>query len=357
MDKSHYPFLTKSNVIHLDSSATFPLHTRVINAVNKAMSETLGAPGKASYTSSQIVTEQTNAMRQQVADFIGADESEIFFAASATDAVKFLAAEWAVGTSILYSPEDHSRIVAEIKSKAGTIYPITYRSDGEYDYEQMKDNDASVAFVSRLHHVYGSYNYIDRIRKVLPDAKLVVDASQSISRERTNVKSNDVDALFFSSQKVGGIAGIGVLYIAKKHHTDLNLSRIEPNTIPFIPLVSMAEALKILSEQNLASTSVLLAHVTTMLIDGLQRNQNLVFSKGPAYPEYRCYGSGIISFSIKGYASHDIAMILEEHGIQVRAGDHCLDPNSADQDLVRISVHAFNEDEDIKKVIELIQKL
>lgn len=357
MNKESYPSLIQNKVIHLDASAVFPLHEKVIESVNEAMRSTLGTPGKATYPSSIKVTNHTEVIRKQIADFIGANTSEIFLVSSATDAIKTIMKTWVRGASILYSPEDHSRIVMELKKYSEDTKELRYLENGEYDYSTLKSINADFAIVSSMHHMYGSTNDLSIVREYLPTTKIIVDASQSISRHSINVTNKRIDALFFSSQKIGGIAGVGVLYIAARHHHSIDLSSVEPNTIPYVPLVSLGAALDVLCDEKSESLSVELAKMTTRLIDGLQKNPAVSFSKGPAYPDYTCYGLGILSFSVEGYTSQDVAMILEESGINVRAGDHCIDPDFVEQDVVRVSAHKYVRDDEIERFVKIIQSL
>lgn len=357
MDKSQYPALVESNFIHLDASAVFPLHKDIITAVNDAMTHMLGAPGKAQYEGALEATRHVDQIRQEIADYIQADVTEIFLVASATDAARTIASMWATSARVLYSPEDHSRIIYEIVNQSHETCTVVYKENGEYEYESMAVKQPDVAVLSHLHHLYGSDNNIKRVREILPDTKLVIDASQSVSRFPINVSTMGCDALFFSAQKIGGVAGVGVLYIARKHHVGINRKYLEPNTIPIIPLVSLQAAMKVINKEKMSSISPYLAKMTAEVITELQKFPSVLFTKGPAYPDYKCYGHGIVSFSVDGYSSQDVAMILADQGIQVRAGDHCVDPKQVNQDVVRISMHRYTTEEDLDLLEATISRL
>ncbi len=355
MDKARYPAL--EGVIHLDASSAFPLHEKVIADVTATMSELLGAPGKAAYPAAEQANRILKDARKSVAHFLGATEDEIFFIASATDAARLLGDMWCKEATVLYSPEDHSRIIHEIVSRAAAPQTIDYADDGEYRYVGLLESTPNVALVSHIHHIYGSENHIEEIRRLLPNTKLILDASQSVSRMPLDVAALGIDALFFSAQKLGGLAGIGVLYINKKHLGSIDRTYIEPNTVPLIPLVSLTAAMSVLEAKGRQEISVYLARLTAKTIDALHELPGVTFTKGPGAVDYKCYGTGIISFAIDGYSSHDIAMVLADHGINARAGDHCVDPAAASQDVVRISMHAYTAEEDIEHLIEVLKQL
>lgn len=357
MDRSQYPALVAGDIIHLDASAAFPVHNDVIAAVTTAMTSTLGTAGKACYEGARTAGDQISAIRQTVADFIHADPSEIFFVASATDAARIIGEMWAKGSRLLYSAEDHSRVLREVAGRSKEVYTVSYANNGEYDYSSIPTRPLDVALLSHIHHVYGSDNHIHAIRKLLPGTKLVVDASQSISRTPIDVTALGCDALFFSAQKIGGLAGVGILYLAKKHHDESLTPYIEPNTLPLIPLVSLQAAVQVICQEDLAKISAQLSAMTVSLISELQQLPSVTFAKGPAFPDYRCHGHGIVSFSVTGYSSHDVAMILADQGIQVRGGDHCVDPTKANQDVVRISLHRYTTVDDMHTLVAAIAEL
>ena len=357
MDRSHYPALASSKLIHLDASAAFPLHQDVIAAVNKAMLHTLGASDKAQYGGALDVSRQVKQIRQEIADYIDADVSEIFLVASATDAVRTIGTMWAKNAKVLYSPEDHSRIIYEIAKVAESTCSLAYNQSGLYEYGSVAEDRPDVAILSHMHHVYGSDNDIQIARSRLPNTKIIVDASQSISRIPVNVRVMDCDALFFSSQKLGGIAGVGVLYIAKKHHLVIERTYVEPNTLPIMPLISLQAAIQLIAQETLRNISLHLTKLTGGLLDSLSHLPRVHFTKGPAFPSSMCTGDGIVSFSVEGYSSQDIAMILADQGIQVRAGDHCVDPTTVDQDVVRISMYQYTTKEELDKLVEIISTL
>lgn len=354
MDRSHYPALATSQLTHLDASAVFPLHANVIHEVHEAMTRNLGAPGKAQYKKALEATREVDRIRQTVANFLRADSSEIFFVASATDAARLIAEQWTAQVSVLYAPEDHSRVTREITKHCREAYTLTYKENGEYDYESIARHQPDVAILSHMHHIYGSDNDVQLIRKMTPNTKLVIDASQSISRTTVDVQAMGCDALFFSAQKLGGLAGVGVLFIAKKYLTDLHPSHFETNTLPLIPLVSLRAAIETIDRESLPAISSHLAALTIDLIDRLQSLPAVQFTKGPAYPDYRCHGHGIISFSVQGYSSQDVAIILAEQGVQVRGGDHCVDPAKANQDVVRISMHRYTTALELDKLVAIL---
>ncbi|GEM_PF-3019453 len=357
MDKTQYPALADTGIVHLDVSAVFPLHREVISAVDAVMLSPPGAPSKGQYTGSMSAAQVVDTVRQAVASLIHADASEVFFVASATDAARILADIWGDGRSLLYSPEDHDRIVHEFVKQSQSRSAISYGIDGEYDYNALVGSQPEVAVLSHIHHVYGSDSDMSKVRQLLPDTKFIIDASQSISRRAVNIRQIGCDALFFSAQKIGGLAGVGVLYIAQQHHVSISRNYIEPNTLPVVPLASLGVAVNILERETLASIEAHLAKMTSYSIDMLHTLPTVTFSKGPAYPDYRCAGNGIVSFSVEGYTSHDVAMILADEGIQVRAGDHCVDPNEVDQDVVRISLHRYTTVEDIDRLVSIIARL
>ncbi|OGL21489.1 hypothetical protein A2707_05640 [Candidatus Saccharibacteria bacterium RIFCSPHIGHO2_01_FULL_45_15] len=359
MDKLQYPVLRDNpSVAHMDASATFPIHEAVIQAVQHAMTAYVGAAAKASYDWSFDATSDVANARAAIAALIGATADQIFFTTSASDSARLTYD--VIGKrykDFIYSPEDHTSTI-RLFADTRHVTPLTYGYDGTYDLSSIaaKKGQVPMMFVSLVHHLYGSDNDLTSLRHKWPNAFIVVDASQAIGRMAVDVTSLECDALYFSSQKIGGIAGAGVLYVRDIRSEYRNL--IEPNTVPIPAIVSMGAAAKIIMKQGIHAIDLQLMRQSSLLVQQMNdRVARVTFSKGMAHSDYRCRNVGIVSFKIEGYGSQDIAMILNDHHINVRAGDHCVDGDVVDRDVVRVSMHAYTTDDDINRLVDVLAEL
>lgn len=365
MDRSQYPALhANPHVIHMDASAAFPVHTRVVSAVTESMTTTAGTPSKANYDWAQQATALTQQARSHIADFVGVEARDVLLGYSASDGLSSLlnAIDSDSIDSVMYSPADHSSVIEKITThfqKTLGMIELGYSQDGLYVIpDTVKDSHRLLIFVSHMHHMYGRLQDIVALRQRFPSAVIIVDISQSIGRIPLSVSQLGVDAAYFSGHKLGGIIGIGVTCITTKLRDILYKPISEPHTTPLPALVALHEAIQIIEEVGLASIESRLNRMTADFIALANRCvTTIIFAAGPAHSPYTCYGNGIVSFKIDGYSSIDIAMILSDHGINVRAADHCVDDSAADRDVVRISLHAYNRDDEIGRLVDVLTTL
>jgi cysteine desulfurase/selenocysteine lyase len=363
MDRQSYPSLRNHpSVIHLDASAAFPLHDAVIAAVNEVMMEYTGTAGKASYDWSLKASTEVDKVRMRVADFISASPKAIHFVYSASDAVRQLADSLHTEEydTIIYSPEDHTSVTDLLGRHELTSIHLSYNQNGTYDLsaiDSTADYNKAIIFASNVHHLYGADNDMKALRLAFPGATLVVDASQSIGRTMVNVELLECDALYFSSQKIGGTAGAGILFISPSSRL-ANETIFEPSTLPLPAIASLGAAIDIIEAASLHYIDTKLTRLTGHFIMLASENVDaLTFAKGPANSEYNCSGNGIVSFKIEGYSSQDIAMILGNHSINVRAADHCVNDAFVDRDVVRVSMHAYTTSQELEKLVAILAKL
>lgn len=360
IDSAHYPALgADPQVIHLDASASMPLHEDVIAKIENFLRSNLGTHQKAQYDGALQATGAVQRTRRSIARHIGAQEDEIFFVTSASAALKdiYNTLSNSYPDGAVYSPEDHTS-VAKLFSSAHVAHQLTYTQTGVYDLFGLSDDVRPyLLYAVQVHSLYGGDNDISLLRRLFPESFLLVDASQSIGRTTVNVSHMKCDALVFSSQKIGGIAGAGVLYLSKKHHPRI-IDAVEPNTAPLPAIMSMGYALDIIEEKGIHAVDMYLAKMTEYFIyAALERVSAISFVKGPAFSEYSCGGNGIVSFKIDGYSSQDVSMILNDSHINVRAADHCVEASSVDRDVVRISMHVYTSTDDLDRLIDILSTL
>lgn len=365
MDRSFYPALAGNpDVIHLDASAAFPIHKNVVKAVEQSMSHIVATPSKANYDWAIEASRQVDEARTVAGELLGVDAENIHFSYSATDGFRALLSA-IIGSgkikSVVYSPEDHDSTVAPLqKLTEQTKYHTSYTQDGKLIFPDgvPKTADALIV-VTHIHPLYGCLNSITEIRQEFPNAIIVVDASQSVARAPVEVDAKACDALFFSSQKIGGIAGVGVTYISQELLTEIGQDRLpEPNTISLPAVAGLIEAARIIKQNQPAEIENTLSKMTSYLTQKMQEElPNVKFTKGPAHSYYSCNGYGIVSFSVDGYGSVDVAMILNDSGINARAADHCLSEDFVDRDVVRVSLYTYNTFEEIDQLIKVLSEL
>lgn len=365
MDRSQYPALhSNPNLIHMDASAAFPVHARVVAAVTESMTTTVGTPSKANYDWAQQATAMTHQVRSHVADFVGVEARDVLLSYSASDGLASLLD--AINTDsfdrVMYSPADHSSVIEKITTrfqKTLGIIELEYSQDGLYVMpDAIKDSRKLLILVSHMHHMYGRLQNIATLRQLFPFAVIIADVSQSIGRVPLSVNRLGADAVYFSGHKLGGVIGVGVTCVSAGLRDVLRKPISEPHTTPLPALVALHEAISVIEETGLASIEVRLNRMTANFIDLANRRvDGIVFAAGPAHSFHTCYGNGVVSFKIEGYSSIDVAMIIGDRGINVRAADHCVDDSAVDRDVVRISLHAYNYDDEVYRLVDELATL
>jgi len=339
---------------------------------------------------SEKATEAFENTRERVARFIHAREtSEIVFTRNATEAINLVAYTWGEknirqGDEITVSVlEHHSNLVPwqELCRRKGAVLRIIpLAKDGQLDLHQLDSfisKKCKIVAVTQMSNVLGTVVPLDPIiqqaHKV--GAVVVVDGAQGVPHLGIDVKNLDCDFLAFSAHKMLGPTGVGVLYGKKELLTvmppflfggdmvkEVETFSAKWNDLPWkfeagtpniSGVVSFAKALEYL--ENIGFDAIaqhdheLVRHARQML---------------STLPGIELYGpadsSGILSFNIPTVHPHDVASILNEEGIAIRAGHHCAQPLTESLGVnatARMSFYIYNEESEINRAYEALLKV
>lgn len=359
MERRHYPALRVPGRIYCDVSVSFPLHERVIAAANAAMLQ-LGVPNKGNYQAAVDASQVVAAARAEIADFLGAHPSEIFFCYGATQVTSELMRQASARCdAVLYAPEDHLATIRAVEAAPLPTYTLAYTPQGRYQLNDKVTATNVMFMATHIHPLYGSNSHFTDIVSAVSPAMTLLDISQSVARTPIDLSTMPVDAAFFSAQKLGGIPGLGVVYVRRSSQKKFTqLSDIEPHTMPIVLLEALRAAVYVIKDAGIKKCYEYLANTTQELVmPALAAMPHVQLTKGVNADDIMCRGYGIVSFSVDGYTSQDIGMIFDNEGVQVRAGDHCVDPAAADQDVVRLSWHCFTTEDELRRILDIIADL
>ena len=341
---------------YLDTAATAQKPRQVVDAITRAYGETYATVHRGVYQRSADMTLAYEAARGRVARFIGAaSPDEIVFVRGATEGINLVAQSWAAsvlkpGDRILLSQlEHHSNIVpwqlvAERTGAAIDVAPLT--ADGEIDLDaaeaMLTERHKLVAF-AHVSNVLGSVLDASRAARIAHrvGAKLLLDGCQAVPRLAVDVAALDCDFYVFSGHKLYGPTGIGVLWgrgelldamppwqgggsmIDRVSFERTNYAappgRFEAGTPHIVGALGLHTAIDYVDGLGLDRIH---AHETALVRearDALGRS-NRVRLFGPAA------SAGIVSFAVEGVHPHDVATILDEGQVAIRAGHHCAQP-------------------------------
>lgn len=355
--RADFPVLTSEpDLVYLDTAATAQKPVSVIEAINRAYALDYATVHRGVYRRSQTMTEAYEEARATVARFINAaSPAEIVFVRGATEGINLVASSWAQANLgpgdevVLTEMEHHSNIVpwqlaAEAKGFAIRVIPIT--DDGDIDYdaaEKAITPNTKLVATTHISNVLGTLVDVKRIvamaKKV--GALVLVDGCQAAPRQIVDVQDLGVDFYVFSGHKLYGPTGIGVLWgrldllnamrpyhgggamietVTFERTTYLPApQRFEAGTPHIVGALGLKAAIDYVTAIGLPVIQEHEAKLTRMAREALGRF-NSVKVLGPGHE------TGIVSFVMEGVHPHDIGTILDEAGINIRAGHHCAQP-------------------------------
>lgn len=379
-------------LVYLDSTATAQKPAVVIDAMDDYYRSSNGNIHRGVHYLAERATAMYEASRAKVAAFIGADKpKEVIFTRNTTESINLVAQTWGKAflakddLIILTEMEHHSNLVpwqmlAQEKGLRLEFVPVT--DDGDLDqsiYDQLLEQKPKLVAFTHMSNVLGTIN---PAKNMVSKAKhagaiTVVDAAQSVPHFPVSVKDLDVDFMAFSAHKMVGPTGIGALY-GREELLDkmppymgggdmirkVHLRSFTPNELPWkfeAGTFSIAEAV---------GFGAAVDYLNSIGMDAIaEYEQKLVQSalvKMKTIPGLEIMGEkathrgGVISFTLPGIHPHDVAQILDQDGIAVRAGHHCAMPL---HDRFRIpassraSFYLYNTEEEINQLVISLQKV
>lgn len=385
----HHP-----NLVYLDSAATTLKPQTVIDA-ERAYEETCSANiGRGLYPLAEQATMQFEVIRDHTARFIGAASREIIFTQNTTSALNMVAVWIAprlqTGDNIIITEAEHHANYlpwVELAEKKGIELRIApFDTDGLIDRDvlaSLVDTHTVLVAFSAVSNVFGGINpvadIIQAIKTKNPNTITVVDAAQAAPHIPIDVREWQADFLAFSAHKLSGPTGVGILYgkaslletlppltfgggmvldacAPEREYKDIPY-RFEAGTPNISGVIGWGAALDFLESIGLEAIR---AHETMLMTDALTRLRETFGESirilGPRDAEER---GGLITFTLDHIHPHDLAHLLGEAGICIRAGEHCASPLHRKLNLAataRVSFGIYNSEEDTTALVEGIKK-
>ena len=381
-------FGNQPGLAYLDSAATAQVPSAVLEAMMRFEVTSRANVHRGVYPLAEAATEAYESARRQVAAFIGAQSNEVSFVPSTTYgmnlAAEMLAGRIGKGDGILVSSMEHHsallpwRKVAEARGAMVTTIPHTaaYRLDMETLAVMLHDR-VKVIVVTAASNVLGTVNPIADIVKLAhaKGALVIVDAAQYAPHMPLNVAEWGADVVVFSGHKLYGPMGVGVMYISDAVGRTLTPQvlgggmvvdvrrdgnvwedtpyRFEPGTPNVGAAIGLAAAMQYVDGIGRVALMDRETDLTRELIVGLLSFGDI----GIVGPDSMDDRIGVVSFTVPGVHPHDVATLLGERGVAVRAGHHCAQPlvESIDRrGLCRASIGLYTTREDIAQFVDAI---
>jgi cysteine desulfurase/selenocysteine lyase len=358
--RADFPLLAANPALHyLDSAATSQKPAAVLDALRHFYETANANPHRGAYALSARATDAYHDARATIARFVGvADADCLIFTRGTTESMNLVASSWGdahvgPGDEIVVSAlEHHANFVPwqQLARRTGaTLRIVELTPTQTIDLEMLRDVVGARTKMVAITHVSNAVGSITPLQEVVrivrsrSAAVLVVDGAQAVPHLPVNFDALDIDFYAFSGHKLLGPMGIGVLVgrralleamppyqfggdmIEWVRDTDSTWNvlphKFEAGTPNAADAVALAAAVRYLNGLGMANVR---AHELALLEAAEARVRALpgVTVYGPPPAER----SGVLSFSLADVHPHDLATILDEHGVCVRAGHHCAQP-------------------------------
>ncbi|MCC2523135.1 cysteine desulfurase CsdA [Vibrio coralliilyticus] len=391
--RSQFPALTQNvngeQLVYLDSAATTQKPDCVINAISDYYRSQNANVHRGSHSLTAQATSNFEAARQTIATFIGAESSkEIIWTRGATEALNLIAQTYArntllPGDEILVSEMEHHanivpwQIVAEQTGARVIKVPMT--EDCQWDmaaFPSLLSDKTKLVALAHITNVTGTRLPIESVitQAHQVGAKVVVDGAQGIVHETIDVKTLDADFYVFSGHKLYAPAGIGVLYgklslldamppwhgggkmVEKVSFSGTTFSELPGKFEAGTPNVAGAIALATAINwyQSFEHTDIE-SHIRSLVQDAYQRLSQIDDVRVLGYQA----NASVLSFVIDGVHHQDLATLLDQQGVAVRAGHHCAHPLMdalGVKGTVRASFAIYNTQQDVDKLVAAVEK-
>lgn len=392
--RSQFPILerTVSNrpLVYLDSTATSQTPMSVVDEIVRCYTHFKANVHRGVHTLSQEATDLQEATRIRVRDYINAESvEEIVFTRGTTEAINLVAATYGRrfkdGDEIILTVmEHHANIVPwqlAIGDKNIKIRVVELNERGELNIEQYKsffnENTVFAAFC-HVSNVLGTVNPVKEMISFAHEhgVRVLIDGAQASPHLKIDVKDLDCDFYVFSSHKMYGPTGVGVLYGKRELFEEMPPYQgggemighvsFEKTTYANLPFKFEAGTPDFI---DIAAFSKALDFIDSIGIDNIARHEEMLLkyatSKLQEIPNLKIYGtsdhkSAVISFLVGDIHPYDIGMLLDKLGIAVRTGHHCAQPLMDYYGIpgtVRASFAVYNTIEEIDSFIAALHRI
>ncbi len=394
-------------IVYLDSTATTQKPRQVLDAIVNYYEESNANVHRSVYKLADEATELYENSRNNVADFIGARNSEIVFTRNTTESLNLLS--FTIGEQLkrgdrvlITKMEHHSNILPwmRFEERGVNLDYVDIDEEGHLNLEDLKSKikkETRIVSVTHQSNVLGTLNPIEEIGKIAKEngSTFIVDAAQSVPHMPFKVREQ-YDFVAFSGHKMLGPMGIGILYgkydlldrmppfnRGGEMIKDVDFHSVEfedppikfeagtPNVEGAVGLSAAVDYLKNIGMEDVRNHE---KHLTSLTLRRLEDMKNVTYY-GPRNPNER---GGVIAFNVKDstnvkrnldkknvrvdnlYHSHDIATFLDEKNVYVRSGHHCAEPLTKSLGLTgsaRASFYVYNGEDDVDAFINSLGEI
>jgi cysteine desulfurase/selenocysteine lyase len=383
--KSEFPiFKQKINgkpLVYLDSANSSQKPKVVIDRLSNFYETEFSNVGRSVHTLAVKATNRFEATRDVLKDYLNAQHrEEIVFTKGATESINLVASSFGEkyikeGDEILITElEHHSNYVPWHflrKNKGAVIKFAPVNKNGEVEIDEIKKLISNKTKIIAITHISNVTGAVMPIKKIVDMAKeknipVLVDGTQGAPHMQIDMQDLGCDFYVISCHKMYGPNGLGVLYAKKKWLDDLppyqggggmidevkkdditfadSPTKFEAGTMQTAEVVAFSEAINFIEKLGIKNIANHENEILEYAFEKLKKNNSINIIGSP-----KNRGS-VLCFTIKGIHPHDIATILDDDGVAIRAGHHCcqiLHDKLGIAATARASIGVYNTKEDI----------
>lgn len=379
-------------LVYLDSTATSQKPLLVIQAMEDYYRRSNANIHRGVHTLAEEATALYEQAREKIARFINAPASkQVIYTRNTTESINLVAYSWARANLkagdlvILTEMEHHSNLVPwhMLEMERGIrleFIPVTETGLLDLDgYKKLLEQGPKLVSFTHMSNVLGTINPAGEIIRLAHQAGAVtlVDGAQSVPHFAVDVQALDVDFLAFSAHKMCGPTGIGALYGKASlleamppflgggdMIREVKLRSFKPNALPhkfeagtpaIAEAVGFGAACDYLTSVGMDNIAAHEHEITEYALERLEEIPGVKLF-GPGIQDK----GGVAAFTLEGVHPHDVAQILDQDGVAVRAGHHCAQPLHEKFHIPatsRASFYLYSTKEEVDKLVDGIYKV
>ena len=383
------------SLVYLDNAATTQKPLAVINAIHDYYMNYNSNIHRAVHQLAEEATLEFEKTREKVAEFINARSTEeIVFTRNATEAINLVAYSWGrtnvkkEDRIVITELEHHSNIVPWqiLTSEKGAKLDYVGTDDNGYlklqeymNYLESSKKKVKLVSVSHMSNVLGTIVPVNDMIKMSHEKGIpvLIDAAQSVPHMPVDVQKMDCDFMAFSAHKMLGPTGVGILYVKKeilekmppfigggdmirevhKYETRYNdlPYKFEGGTPNIADVIGFSAAINYLNKLGMDKVREHEVELTEYALDIITKVKGVTLY-GPRNTKDR---GGVISFNIGDIHPHDLATIMNDHGVAIRSGHHCAQVLMERLDVAatsRASFYIYNTKEEIDIFVSALEE-
>jgi cysteine desulfurase / selenocysteine lyase len=378
-------------LVYLDNAATSQKPRQVIDALVYYYENYNANIHRAVHTLGEEATAAYEAAREKVRAFINAPSAEsVIFTRNTTEAINLVAYSWgraniSEGDEILLTQmEHHSNLIPWqqlAKEKRATVRYVPVTPQGTLELNGLENLFDARTKMMALPHVSNSLGTINPVEKIAGEARrrgvmLLIDGAQGAPHLPLDVQAIGADFYAFSSHKMLGPTGVGVLYGRRELLEEMEPFlgggemirkvtfegatwndlpwKFEAGTPNIADVIAFGAAIDYLSDLGMDNVRQHEAEITAYALDRMASIPDIILY-GPPDAAQR---GGVVSFNFPDLHSHDIGTVLDTHGVAIRSGHHCTQPLMRCLGIsgtARASFYVYNTPQEVDALVDAVK--